>query len=119
MAPPQSHSVLIVEDERIVAKDLQHTLAAMGYDAFAIASSADEALNRAAEKCPDLVLMDIRMSPVDGITATQQIRAADPHARIVMLTDYDDDVLRQVAACAGASGYLLKDNLLKVLDLFS
>ena len=75
MPAARVHSVLIVEDERIVAKDLQQTLNDMGYDAFAIASSADEALMRASEKCPDVVLMDIRIKGQrDGIETASLLR---------------------------------------------
>src|SRR5947199_9201607 len=61
MEADRTRSVMVVEDERIVAKDLQQTLAGMGYDAFAIAASAEEAVARASERCPDVVLMDIRI----------------------------------------------------------
>ena len=54
-------SILIVEDELILAKDLQHTLIELGYDAYAIASSAEAAMCRAAESRLDVVLMDIRI----------------------------------------------------------
>src|ERR1044071_4829624 len=108
MASPQSHSVLIVEDERIVAKDLQHTLAAMGYDAFAIASSADEALNRAAEKCPDLVLMDIRIKgPHDGIETADLLRQRFG-VPVVYLTAHADDATIERAKRTTPSGYLME-----------
>ena len=71
-----AHSVLIVEDERIIAKDIQQTLRGRGYDAFAIASSAEEALARVSERCPDLVLMDIRIEGErDGIEAAKLLTA--------------------------------------------
>lgn len=60
---------------------------------------------------PDWVLMDIRMSEMDGIAATTQIKAAFADARILIVTDYDDDDLREAAMAAGASGYVLKENL--------
>src|ERR1051326_313973 len=108
MAPPQSHSVLIVEDERIVAKDLQHTLAAMGYDAFAIASSADEALNRASERCPDLVLMDIRIKGArDGIE-TAEILKSQFDVPVVYLTAYADQTTVARAKLTEPHAYLLK-----------
>jgi len=61
--------------------------------------------------------MDIRISEVDGIEATKRIKAADPEAKIVIVTDYDDDALRQAAIRAGACGYALKDNLLELVGL--
>jgi DNA-binding NarL/FixJ family response regulator len=54
---------------------------------------------------------------VDGIQATRQIKAADPAAKIVIVTDYDDDALRAAAMRAGACGYALKDNLLDLVRL--
>jgi CheY-like chemotaxis protein len=66
---------------------------------------------------PDVVLMDIRLPEVDGIAATKQIRIADPTARIVIVTDYDDSHLREAAAAAGACHYALKDNLSGLVPL--
>ena len=66
---------------------------------------------------PDVVLMDIRLNDVDGIQAAAQIKAVDPQARIVIVTDYDDDSLRQAAMHAGACEYVLKDNLLDLRRL--
>jgi len=64
---------------------------------------------------PDLVLMDVRLDEMDGIEATRRILALDSMARIVIVTAYDDDELRAAAAHAGASGYVLKDNLLDLV----
>jgi two-component system response regulator LytT len=67
-ALPERPAILIVEDEIILAKDLQRTLIELGYDAYAIASSAEAAMKRAGERRPDLVMMDIRIKgPQDGI----------------------------------------------------
>ena len=68
---------------------------------------------------PDLVIMDIGMKDLDGIAACRQIRAMDPAARIVLVSDYDDAAMRESARHAGACGYVLKDNLLEVRGLLS
>ncbi len=60
---------------------------------------------------PDLGLMDIHMPRMDGLATTRQIRLRYPEARIVIVTDYDDDDLRSAAKDAGACGYALKQNL--------
>lgn len=73
-----------------------------------------EAVSAYCRRQPDLVFMDIRMKEMDGIAATRQIKAADPAAKIVIVTDYDDDGLRQAARSAGACGYVLKENLLEL-----
>jgi DNA-binding NarL/FixJ family response regulator len=66
---------------------------------------------------PDFVLMDIQMEGVDGITATRQIKAAHPTARIIMVTNYDQPDLREAAYQAGACGYVSKENLLELVRL--
>lgn len=69
------------------------------------------ALTEYAQARPDLVLMDIAMKVIDGLRATAQIKARYPAARIIMLTEYDDDDLREAARRAGAEGYWLKEDL--------
>jgi len=54
---------------------------------------------------------------MDGITATRQIRASDPTARIIIVTQYDEADLREEAKAAGACGYVRKENLLEVVQL--
>jgi CheY-like chemotaxis protein len=60
---------------------------------------------------PDVVLMDIAMRGRDGLAATRDIVAADPGARVVIVTEYDETDLRDAARAAGARGYVLKENL--------
>jgi len=66
---------------------------------------------------PDWVLMDIEMKHTNGIAATERIRAAYPEANIVIVTNYDDDCLRERATAAGACGYVLKENLLALRSM--
>ena len=66
---------------------------------------------------PDLVLMDIQMHDVDGITATKQIRAADPKAKVVIVTAFDDEDLWRAGMQAGACACVLKDNLAGLAEL--
>jgi CheY-like chemotaxis protein len=101
-------SVLIVEDERIVARDLQQTLRGMGYDAFAIARSADEALAHAAERRPGLALVDIRIEgELDG-TATAALLRERYDVPIVFLTAHADDETIARAKQSDPYGYLVK-----------
>jgi NarL family two-component system response regulator LiaR len=60
---------------------------------------------------PDWVLMDIMMEPVDGLAATRAILAADPAAKIIIVTGYDDAAFRKAAQAAGSRGYVLKEHL--------
>jgi CheY-like chemotaxis protein len=108
MTSPQTPAILIVEDERIVAKDLQQTLSGMGYDAFGIASSSEEALARAAEKRPDIVLIDIRIKGErDGIETAQDLRNQFG-VSIVYLTAHADEVTIERAKKTSPDGYLIK-----------
>ena len=101
-------TILIVEDETIVAKDIQCTLARFGYRAPATATSGEEALRKAAEIRPDLVLMDIVLKgPMDGVETARELRAryAVP---VVYLTAYADDYALERAKTTEPAGYLLK-----------
>jgi DNA-binding NarL/FixJ family response regulator len=74
-----------------------------------------EALAAVAEHQPDVVLMDLRMPRMDGVTATGRIVAAHPAVRVLVLTTYDTDADIVRAVEAGATGYLLKDTPLPQL----
>jgi len=100
--------VLIVEDEPIVALDLQQELEQLGCEVVGLAESADEALV-AAELCrPDLALMDIRIvGSMDGIQTARLLRSAY-HVPVVFLTSYSDETTVGRAARAMPYGYLTK-----------
>jgi two-component system response regulator DegU len=108
--------ILIVEDNRGVRRLLRQTVAQLTTDIRECVDGAD-ALTVYTEHRPDLVLMDIRMPRMDGLEATRQIRQFHSAARIVMVTDYDDEELRNAAHAAGACGYALKQNLTELLLL--
>ena len=78
-----------------------------------------EALDAFTRDRPDWVLMDIEMGDVDGFAAARQIKAVFPDARIVMVTSYDEQSLREEARLAGACGYVLKENLRDLAKLIA
>ncbi len=101
-------TILVVEDERIVAKDLQHVLSRFGYSVPATAASSEDAIRLAAEKCPDLVLMDIRIKGHrDGIETAAILRERFG-VPIIFLTAYADDDAVARAKKAEPYGYLVK-----------
>ena len=105
---PAHYSILIVEDEPIVAKDLQFILRDMGFNAHAIANSADSALRKAAEHCPDLVLMDVRIKgKLDGIQTAELLRSRFG-VPVVYLTAHADEATIERAAATEPYGYLVK-----------
>jgi DNA-binding NarL/FixJ family response regulator len=79
-------------------------------EVVAEASNGLEAVSKAARFHPKVVLMDIRMPELDGLEATKRILAADPGARILILTTFDLDEYVYEALRAGASGFVLKDD---------
>ena len=109
---------LIVEDNAGIRRVLRRILADT---ARAIWECADgsEALAGYKEHRPDIVLMDLRMPHVDGLTATRQIRAYDPSARIIIVTDYLDDDMKTAALEAGACDYVLKQDISGLPEIVS
>lgn len=107
--------ILVVENEAIIAKDIQRKLEAKGYEVPDIATTGDEALHKVASLKPDLVLMDIRLQgEMDGVAAAEQIRARF-RLPVVYLTAYMDDATVQRAKLTQPFGYLLKPFQVKEL----
>lgn len=106
-------NILIVEDSQAVRRMIRNVVCRPADQCYEC-SDGCEALAAYAQHQPDCVLMDIEMKTVDGITATGQIRAAFPEAKIVIVTNYDDADLRLAALAAGACAYVLKDELYKL-----
>lgn len=100
--------ILVVEDESIVAFDIQNLLKKLGYEVPAIVSSGEQAVASAAELKPDLVLMDIRLKgKLDGVQAAEQIRSRFD-IPLVYLTAYADEATLQRAKVTQPFGYLVK-----------
>jgi len=104
----QKVKVLVVEDENIVAMDIQNSLKRLGYNVPTMAASGEEAINKAEEIRPDIILMDIRLKGrVDGIEAAKQIH--DQYdIPLVYLTAYADDKTVNRAKKTESHGYILK-----------
>src|SRR5882724_3674175 len=102
--------LLIVEDNYQMRRLIKRIV---GDTAEAIFECGDgsEALAAYRAHQPDWVLMDIEMKRLDGISATRQIKAAFPEARIVIVSEYDHPDWRDEARSAGAYQYVLKENL--------
>ena len=100
--------ILIVEDEFIVAQDIEQRLIKSGYEVAAVAYSGEEAVEKARETRPDLVLMDIRLGgKMGGVEAAAQIRA-ELDAPVIYLTAYADEPTIQQAKLTQPNGYILK-----------
>ncbi len=101
--------VLLVDDHRLVREGLRRTLEEAGFDVVGEAVNGAEGLDLAERLRPHVVLMDVSMPVVDGITAARRMRTRAPDSRVLVLTMHADADLVEKARSAGAAGYLLKD----------
>lgn len=102
--------VLLADDQSLVRAGFRMILKAEpNIDVVGEAQDGKEAITRAAELSPDVVLMDIRMPGIDGIEATRRITSGKGGARVLVLTTFDLDEYVYESLRAGASAFLLKD----------
>ncbi|MGH2654519.1 MAG: response regulator [Actinomycetota bacterium] len=102
--------VLIVDDHALFRRGLEMVLDnEPDIEVVGEAHDGDQAVDRAAELMPDVVLMDVRMPRRSGIEATQKIKEQLPHVKILVLTNSDEEADLYDSIKAGASGYLLKE----------
>ena len=108
--------VLIVDDQLLLRQSFQRLLELEdGISVVGVAANGEEALARLAEleragTLPDVVLMDIRMPGMGGVTATARVSERWPSVRVLILTTFDDQEYVVKGVSAGAKGYLLKDS---------
>ena len=112
--------MIIADDESLIRLDLREMLIHLGYDVIAEAGDGRLALELARKLLPDLVIMDIKMPEVDGITAAEEL-TRERIAPVVLLTAYSDLVLVDRAKEAGVVGYVVKPfretELMPVIEL--
>lgn len=102
--------ILIADDDMRMRRVIGEMVNGLGMTIHEARDGA-EAVDLFVLELPDWVLMDLRMKPVDGLSATARIKAHSPNARVVIVSQYDDAALREAAGRAGACGYVLKENL--------
>jgi DNA-binding NarL/FixJ family response regulator len=104
--------IIIVDDHPVVRDGLRIMLESQpDFEVLGEAADGVVALRLAEVLQPDLVLMDLRMPVMDGVTATREIKSRQPGIQVLVLTTYDSDADILPAIEAGATGYLLKDTL--------
>jgi DNA-binding NarL/FixJ family response regulator len=102
--------LLLVDDQSAFRDGLRTILSVhSGVEVVGEAHNGQQAVERAADLSPDVVLMDLRMPVLGGVAATRRIRQATPSSHVIVLTTFDDDEEVFEALRAGAVGYLLKD----------
>jgi DNA-binding NarL/FixJ family response regulator len=103
-------SVLLADDQHLVRAGFRSLLRRdRDISVVGEASTGDEAVRTARSLTPDVILMDIRMPGMDGITATREILAFSPLTKIIILTTFETDEYVFAALAAGASGFLTKE----------
>ena len=108
--PNRRIRVMTVDDHEIMRGGIRFVLLAFDdLELVAEARSGEEAVRLCAETCPDVVLMDMKMPEMDGISATKAVKEASPNTQVLFLTGFHERGLVQQAIQAGAVGYLLKD----------
>lgn len=112
--------IIIADDESLIRLDLREMLTHLGYDVIAEAGDGRSALDLAKKLQPDLVIMDIKMPDLDGITAAEELTRLQI-APVVLLTAYSDQALVERAKEAGVVGYVVKPfreaELMPVIEL--
>jgi response regulator NasT len=104
--PTAKRTVLVAEDESLIRMDIVETLIDFGFDVIAEAADGLEAVELAKSKKPDIIVMDIKMPNLDGITAAEQIQPL--RIPIVLLTAFSQKELVERASEAGAMAYVVK-----------
>jgi DNA-binding NarL/FixJ family response regulator len=113
----QKIRILIVDDHNVVREGLRRILELDdSMEVIGEAKSGVEAISRAVALAPDVVIMDLKMPGMDGITATREMKQRLPRTQVLVLTLYAEDYVEE-ALEAGASGYLLKDSDCKLITM--
>jgi two-component system, NarL family, response regulator YdfI len=107
---PDPIRILVADDHLIIRQGLRLILETQdGFELVGEAADGAEALRLCAELKPEVVLMDLRMPGMDGLTAIERLRNAQPGIAVVILTTFNEDDLMMRGLRLGAKGYLLKD----------
>jgi response regulator NasT len=120
MTPTRRARIIIADDESLIRMDLREMLGHLGYEVIAEAADGRSAVELAKKLLPDLIIMDIKMPDMDGISAAGEL-ARDHIAPVVLLTAYSENSLIGRAKDAGVCGYLVKPfretELMPVIEL--
>lgn len=103
-----TYRLLVVDDHTLMRESVHRAFVEAGVDVVGTAATGREALDRAGELAPDVVLSDISMPDMDGLEACSRIRDLLPNTRVVILTMHTEREMLTRAVRAGACGYLLK-----------
>ena len=113
-AEEEDITIVVVDDHPVVRRGLQSSLDRIdGISVVGTAGGGEEAIAKARELKPTIVLMDYSMDGMSGVEATRQLGEVAPQVRVVMLTSFGGEEKMKAAVEAGAVGYVLKDSELR------
>lgn len=104
-------NIIVIDDDPLVVQALTTILDANDFNIVAKGYSGKEAIDLYKKYNPDLILLDIRMSDMNGIEATKNILEYNPLAKILLITTFNDEEYISKAILLGCKGYILKDNI--------
>lgn len=104
-------NIIVIDDDPLVVQALTTILNANNFNIVAKGYSGKEAIDLYKKYNPDLILLDIRMSDMNGIEATKNILEYNPLAKILLITTFNDEEYISKAILLGCKGYILKDNI--------
>lgn len=108
--------ILVVDDDAAFRQRVKAFFAREAdMEVVAEASDGEEAIRKAQELKPDVVLMDVRMPGLNGVTATRKLREEMPEVKVIMLSVFDLPEYREAAMVSGASGYVVKKSMIEAL----
>jgi two-component system, NarL family, nitrate/nitrite response regulator NarL len=102
---------LIVDDSDTFLTSARRLLESQGLDIVGTATSSREALELAAASAPDLALVDVELGEEDGLVLAGQLSSGSPATRVIMISTYDQDQMRELIAASSAVGFLPKSSL--------
>ena len=108
MGPSRPIRVLIVDDHPMVREGLRSMLSVPEIAVVGDAATADEALQRAAELRPDVVMLDVQLAADDGLAVLKRLKAARPQTSVLIVTMHANAEFVREAVRSGAAGYVLK-----------
>ena len=108
--------ILVVDDDAAFRQRVKAFFAREAdMEVVAEASDGEEAIRKAQELKPDVVLMDVRMPGLNGVSATRKLREEMPEVKVIMLSVFDLPEYREAAMVSGASGYVVKKSMIEAL----
>jgi DNA-binding NarL/FixJ family response regulator len=112
----QTIAVMLADDDPCFRKRVRALLEAEpGIQVVGEAAQGDEAIQKARQLAPDVVLMDVRMPGLNGLEAARQLKAERPALHVIMLTMFELDEYREAARACGVQGYIVKRSMLEEL----